>query len=329
MKKLLSLSLILSLMIPYTLPLKASLALQSFLNEESSKISLDNNQTSIHNDQDQLNFNINDEKSNTDIARNRRDRRNLNRVNNRNRRRDVNRANNQNGRRNLNRVNNRNHRRDVNRANNQNSRRNLNRVNNRNRRRDVNRPNNQHGRRYHHGKNNNNWRGSVHRYNYRNAHRNWRRNIRRDNYRHYPRYHRRNYRRYYNRNYRNYRTIINHPYYNWYDWHWNNGRRWYPDNNYWGGGFWGNFLASMITLGLTSAILDSNEAPKYIIIKENSPGYYLFSNYGLSQVPCDTLQDLVFIYGPQNSLMCAIPNENVPSGYYEVNTESLVLIPIN
>ena len=254
MKKLLSLSLILSLMIPYTLPLRASLALQSFLNEESSKILLDNNQNG---------------------------RRNLNRVNNRNRRRNVNRANNQHDRRNLNQVNNRRGRRDVNRAN------------NRNRRRD----------------------------NYRNAHRHWRRNIRRDNYRHYSR-----------SRYNNYHTIITQPYYDLSDWWWNNGNRWYPDNYYWGHGFWGNFISSMINIGLTNALINSNyanETPNYVVIEDDSPGYYLFNKYNLTQVECDISQNLVFIYGPQNSLMCAIPNENVPSGYYEVNTESLVLIPIN
>ena len=48
MKKLLSLSLILSLIVPYTFPLTASLAVEKPVNEDLSKISLDNNQTNIN-----------------------------------------------------------------------------------------------------------------------------------------------------------------------------------------------------------------------------------------------------------------------------------------
>lgn len=170
-------------------------------------------------------------------------------------------------------------------------------------------------RRYRYQNNRYDWRPNDTRFHRFRDHYNWGHNIRRYNAR--------------------YRTIINYPYYyddDWNDWWWNDGRRWHSDDNYWGGGFWGNFLASMVTLGLTSAIINadnSNDAPNYVVIKENSPGYYLFNNYGLTQVQCDTSEDLVFIYGPQNSLICAFPNENVPAGSYDVNQEGLLLVPKN
>jgi hypothetical protein len=178
--------------------------------------------------------------------------------------------------------------------------------------------------------NDDDWERNINRYRYRHNRYDWRPNAN-----HFERwnnrYNWRNNRRYNAR----YRTIINYPYYyddDWNDWWWNDGRRWHSDDNYWGGGFWGNFLASMVTLGLTSAIINadnSNDAPNYVVIKENSPGYYLFNNYGLTQVECDTSEDLVFIYGPQNSLICAFPNDNVPAGNYDVNQEGLLLVPRN
>ena len=306
MKKLLSLSLILSLIVPYTVPLSSALAVETPLNEDSTKISLENNQTSINNDQ--LNFTLSGESSIDDIAGGRRGHF---RGGRRGRFRGGHRGRFRGGRRGYFRGVSRN----VNRG-------------------------------HFRGRSHKHWRYPIRRHRYRHARRNWRNyrrypryysnrwhysdkwrgNIRRYRYRNYPRYHYRNYDQYYNHNYR---TIINHPFYNW---KWNDGRRWYSDDYYWGGGFWGNFLANMVTVGLTSSIIDGNDYNKnsnYVVIKENSPGYRLFNNYGLTQVQCDTSPDLAFIYGPQDSLICALPNETISAGYYDVNIKDLVLRPRN
>jgi hypothetical protein len=106
-------------------------------------------------------------------------------------------------------------------------------------------------------------------------------------------------------------------------WGWNGGRVWAPNNLYWGGGFW---AATAITAGVTSAIVNANNSPTYVVIEPNTPGYTLFDSYGLSQVECIENGDQVYIYGPEDSLICANPNSIVSAGYYEVNTDDLTLI---
>jgi hypothetical protein len=106
-------------------------------------------------------------------------------------------------------------------------------------------------------------------------------------------------------------------------WGWNGGRVWYPNTSYWGGGFW---AATAITAGVTSAIVNANNNPTYVVIQPNTPGYTLFDSYGLTQVECVENNNQVYIYGPQDSLICANPNSIVSAGYYEVNTDDLTLI---
>ncbi len=131
-----------------------------------------------------------------------------------------------------------------------------------------------------------------------------------------------------NRNIINNGNIVVNPRRGWGGWGWNGGSRWYPNYNYWGGGFWGGFAAGALTLGLTSAIVNSTSTSEtnYIIIEKDSPGYRLFDSYGLTQVQCDSSPDLVFIYGPQDSLICATPNSIVAAGYYDVDPEDLTLV---
>jgi hypothetical protein len=109
-------------------------------------------------------------------------------------------------------------------------------------------------------------------------------------------------------------------------WGWNGGRAWVPNTGYWGGGFWGGIAAGALVTGVTSAIVNSNNQPDYVVIEQSSPGYTLFDSYGLSQVPCVDSGNLVYIYGPQESLMCANPNSMVPAGEYEVSPDNLTLI---
>ena len=132
-----------------------------------------------------------------------------------------------------------------------------------------------------------------------------------------------------NRNIINNGNIVVNPRPGWGGWGWNGGSRWYPNYGYWGGGFWGGFAAGALTVGITSAIVNSSSSTtqtNYVIIEKNTPGYYLFDSYGLTQVQCDSSQNLVFIYGPQDSLMCATPNSTVVAGYYDVDPEDLVLV---
>ncbi len=125
------------------------------------------------------------------------------------------------------------------------------------------------------------------------------------------------------------RNIIVNPRPNWGGWGWNSGVAWRPNYGYWGGGFWGGFAAGAVTAGVTAAVVsaaNANNEPDYIIIQQNSPGYQLFDGYGLSQVQCVEESNLVYIYGPQDSLICATPNTVVTAGYYDVDPEGLTLI---
>lgn len=111
-------------------------------------------------------------------------------------------------------------------------------------------------------------------------------------------------------------------------WGWHGGNPWSPNYNYWGGGFWGGFAVGAVTTAVTGAIINSNSSSNttYVVIEKDTPGYYLFDSYQLTQVECNTSQNLVFIYGPQDTLMCANPNSVVSGGYYDVDPEDLVLV---
>jgi hypothetical protein len=108
-----------------------------------------------------------------------------------------------------------------------------------------------------------------------------------------------------------------HPIYGYrrYDaWAWNHGVAWAPVGTYWGGGFWGPValgvpFGAAITLGI------------------DSPGYIVFQNYGLAQVPCVAGAGLVFVYGPSGSVICANPDAMVQAGNYNVDPATLELAP--
>lgn len=102
-------------------------------------------------------------------------------------------------------------------------------------------------------------------------------------------------------------------------WGWNNGMRWSASSNYWGGGFWGPF--SLFTFAVGQALWNQN---RYVEPGIGSPGWYLFQNYGLEPARCGR-HDLVYIYGPNNGVMCAYPNEYVLVGFYYVDPATLEL----
>jgi hypothetical protein len=104
-----------------------------------------------------------------------------------------------------------------------------------------------------------------------------------------------------------------------YNWGWNGGNQWYPQTNYWGGGFWGPLTVFSLLAG--QAVWNQNRytSPSYA-----SPGWYVFQNYGLQSTSCGR-QNLVYIYGPNNGVMCAYPNEYVVGGAYYVDPATLQL----
>jgi hypothetical protein len=102
-------------------------------------------------------------------------------------------------------------------------------------------------------------------------------------------------------------------------WAWNNGVAWNARPSYWGGGFWGPF--GLFTLAAGQALWTQT---RHISPGPGSPGWFLFQNYGLQPATCGP-QNLVYIYGPNDSVMCAFPNEYVLAGFYYVDPATLQL----
>jgi hypothetical protein len=94
-------------------------------------------------------------------------------------------------------------------------------------------------------------------------------------------------------------------------WQWNNGVAWVPAPAFWGGGFWGPWGFGL-GLGAYYAYPDT-------------PGYDLLQQYGLTQTPCGQ-PNLVEIFGPDGSEICAYPNALVGPGQYDVDPTTLTLI---
>jgi hypothetical protein len=102
-------------------------------------------------------------------------------------------------------------------------------------------------------------------------------------------------------------------------WGWNSGVRWTPRANYWGGGFWGPF--GPFTLAAGAALWQQT---RFTAPASGSPGWQLFQAYGLVPARCGP-QNLVYIYGPNDGVMCAYPNMYVQAGFYYVDPETLQL----
>jgi hypothetical protein len=114
----------------------------------------------------------------------------------------------------------------------------------------------------------------------------------------------------------------------WGGWGWNHGIPWYPAPIYWGGGFWGPFGISGLSVGfLFGSIIDYQDQfiyPSYQIAP-SSPGAELLQNYGLQQTECGP-PNLVVIWGPDNSVICAYPNNLVGPGNYELDPTTLTIV---
>ena len=63
-------------------------------------------------------------------------------------------------------------------------------------------------------------------------------------------------------------------------------------------------------------------------VQAGTPGATFLSTYQLTQVKCGP-SGLVVVYGPENSVVCATPNEYVGEGQYRLDTVTLSLIPLN
>jgi len=121
-------------------------------------------------------------------------------------------------------------------------------------------------------------------------------------------------------------ATVSNPVYGGYPvWGWNAGVAWYPAPYYWGGGFWGAFAIGAASAAVYGSIVAANNVTytSYQIAPE-SPGAKLLSSYNLQQTPCGP-PNLVAIYGPNNSVICAHPNALVAAGNYSVNQQTLTI----
>jgi hypothetical protein len=108
------------------------------------------------------------------------------------------------------------------------------------------------------------------------------------------------------------------------NWYWNRGVAWAPAPQYWGGGFWGSYALGFVTAALFGSIFGANDQIYSYQIAPDSPGAQLLANYQLTQTPCGP-PDLVVIYGPDDSVICAYPNNLVAPGTYSVDPTTLTL----
>ena len=120
-------------------------------------------------------------------------------------------------------------------------------------------------------------------------------------------------------------VIVNPIYHGRPSWYWNRGVAWYPSPLYWGGGFWGS-LAIAATSAAVFGYIYGSSGDQYVSyqVQPNSPGAQVLQAYQLTQTPCGP-PDLVVLYGPDNSVICAYPNNLVSAGAYSVDPSTLTI----
>jgi hypothetical protein len=123
-------------------------------------------------------------------------------------------------------------------------------------------------------------------------------------------------------------AVVANPVYGGAAWGWNGGYAWYPAPTYWGGGFWGPFAVGVTSAAIYGTIVANNTTYTSYQIQQDSPGAKLLQSYHLTQTPCGP-PGLVVIYGPNNSVICADPNNLVSAGNYSVNSQTLTLTSQN
>ena len=125
-------------------------------------------------------------------------------------------------------------------------------------------------------------------------------------------------------------ATVNNPVYCCNTWGWNGGYAWYPAPYYYGGGFWGAFAIGAATSAIaygTIAAANNTTVTSYQV-QPDSPGAKLLESYKLTQTPCGP-PNLVVIYGPNNSAICAHPNNLVAAGNYSVDQKTLTITSEN
>jgi hypothetical protein len=125
----------------------------------------------------------------------------------------------------------------------------------------------------------------------------------------------------------NHRVVAD-PRYHGAPWGWNRGVTWNPAPNYWGGGFWGPFALGAAAAALFGSIYYNDETLASYQVEPDSPGAQLLANYQLTQVPCGP-PDLVVIFGLDNSVICAEPNDLVAAGEYQLDPSQLTIVSLD
>jgi hypothetical protein len=120
-------------------------------------------------------------------------------------------------------------------------------------------------------------------------------------------------------------TVTNPVYHGYAAWGWNGGYAWYAAPYYWGGGFWGAFAIGATSAAIYGSIVANNSTYTSYQAEPSSPGAKLLASYQLTQTPCGA-PNLVVIFGPNNSVICAYPNSLVAAGNYSVNPQTLTIV---
>jgi hypothetical protein len=123
------------------------------------------------------------------------------------------------------------------------------------------------------------------------------------------------------------RTVVANPVYHGPAYGWNHGAAWYPAPTYWGGGFWGAMAIGATSAVIFGSIVNATTQTTYTSyqVQPSSPGATMLSNYHLTQVQCGP-PGLVVVFGPENSVICAQPNDIVAAGEYNLDTATLSLV---
>jgi hypothetical protein len=120
-------------------------------------------------------------------------------------------------------------------------------------------------------------------------------------------------------------TVTNPVYTGYPAWGWNSGVVWGPVPYYYGGGFWGPYALGAATAATFGIIYYNNQKIESYQVQPDTPGSKLLASYHLTQVPCGP-PNLVVIFGPNDSAICAKPNDLVSAGNYSVNSDSLTIV---
>jgi hypothetical protein len=120
-------------------------------------------------------------------------------------------------------------------------------------------------------------------------------------------------------------AVVTNPVYHGAAWGWNGGYAWYPAPYYWGGGFWGALAIGATSAAIYGSIVANNMTYTSYQAEPSSPGAKLLASYRLTQTQCGP-PNLVVIYGPNNSVICAYPNNLVSAGNYSIDSQTLTIV---